>query len=171
MGKFLDNNGLSHLVLLIKNMFVKKELKTGSSSTYKVLSDNNLTDELVAKIQNAGNSSFSGNYNDLTNKPDLTVYAKSTEVTTAINNALANVNKKEIVTSTSQMTDANTIYLLANSATEENNTYDEYLVINNVPEKIGTTAVDLSGYVRKSDLITITNEEIEQIVESAFTEK
>lgn len=171
MGKFLDNNGLSHLILLIKNMFVKKEFKTGSSSTYKVLSDNNLTDELVTKIQNAGDSTFSGNYNDLTNKPDLTVYAKSTDVTTAINTALANVNKKEIVTSTSQMTDANTIYLLANSATEENNTYDEYLVINNVPEKIGTTAVDLSGYVRKSDLITITNEEIEQIVESAFTEE
>lgn len=166
MGKFLDNNGLSHLVLLIKNMFVKKELKTGSSSTYKVLSDNNLTDELVTKIQNAGDSSFSGNYNDLTNKPDLTVYAKSTDVTTAINTALANVNKKEIVTSTSQMTDANTIYLLANSQTEENNIYDEYLLINNVAEKIGTTAVDLSGYVKETDITAITNEEIDAILNS-----
>lgn len=166
MGKILDNNGLSHLILLIKNMFVKKEFKTGSSSTYKVLSDNNLTDELVTKIQNAGDSTFSGNYNDLTNKPDLTVFAKSTDVTTAINTALANVNKKEIVTSTSQMTDANTIYLLANTATEENNTYDEYLVINNVAEKIGTTAVDLSGYVKETDITAITNEEIDAILNS-----
>lgn len=164
MGKILDNNGLSHLILLIKNMFVKKEEGKG-------LSTNDLTDELLQKLQNAGDSSFSGNYNDLTNKPDLTVYAKSTDVTTAINTALANVNKKEIVTSTAQMTDANTIYLLANSATEENNIYDEYLLINNVAEKIGTTAVDLSGYVKESDLITITNEEIEQIVENAFTEE
>ena len=158
-----------------------KGLKRYDKKTKEYIEDkikkiNNIdVDKLATKaeLDTKANKSdlFSGDYNDLTNKPDLTVYAKSTDVTTAINTALANVNKKEIVTSTAQMTDANTIYLLANSATEENNTYDEYLVINNVPEKIGTTAVDLSGYVRKSDLITRTNEEIEQIVENAFAEE
>ena len=95
------------------------------------LSHNDLTDELKQKILTAGDSSFSGNYNDLTNKPDLAVFAKITDMNTAINNAVANINKKEIVTSISEMTDTNTIYLIANEGTG-NNIYDEYIVVNEI---------------------------------------
>ncbi len=161
--KYLDNNGLAHLWLLLKGKFIKKEHKTGSETEYKVLSDNNLTDELVTKINNAGDSTFTGDYEDLTNKPDLTVFAKTTDMNTAINNAVANINKKEIVTAISEMTDSNTIYLMANSGTG-NNSYDEYIVVNGTAEKIGTTEVDLSGYIQKNDLASITNAEIDQII-------
>lgn len=68
---YLDKTGLTKLWEKIKGKFVVKELKTDSDSEYKVLSDNNLTDELVEKIMNAGDSSFSGVYNDLTNKPQI----------------------------------------------------------------------------------------------------
>lgn len=94
--KYLDENGLSHLGLLIKENFVKKELKTGSISEHKTLSDNNLTDELLEKIQNAGDSSFTGNYNDLTNKPDLTIFPTKTEVTSEINRAVENIDKVDL---------------------------------------------------------------------------
>ena len=51
--KFLDNlTGLPTLWTLIKNKFVQKEYKTGSSSVYKVLSDNNFTDTLKSKLDN-----------------------------------------------------------------------------------------------------------------------
>ena len=40
----------------IGELFVAKELKTGSDNEYRVLSDNNLTDELVKKINEAGNA-------------------------------------------------------------------------------------------------------------------
>jgi len=50
---------------------VDKELKTGSTTAYKVLSDNNLTDALVTKINNAGTSSFNGSYKNLTDKPSI----------------------------------------------------------------------------------------------------
>ena len=112
------------------------------------LSHNDLTDELVTKINNAGDSSFTGNYNDLTNKPDLSIYATTENMNSAISGAttdmatktyvtqqLANINKKQIVESTTEMTDANTIYLMANSGSG-NNVYDEYLVINGNPEKL-----------------------------------
>lgn len=39
-------NALSTIFLLIKNKFVSKEYKTGSTSAYKTLSDNDLTDTL-----------------------------------------------------------------------------------------------------------------------------
>lgn len=51
--KFLDLDGLSHVKLLLDNMFsakVDKAYKTGSSSEFKVLSDNNYTDAEVTKL-------------------------------------------------------------------------------------------------------------------------
>lgn len=91
--KFLDLDGLSHLWLLIANKLglkVDKEFKTGSTSAYKVLSDNNLTDALVEKINNASGSSFSGDYNDLTNKPDLTKKEDKTNKVSTISSASTN---------------------------------------------------------------------------------
>ena len=293
--KFLDKNGVLYIWTKLKALLggkVDKEFKTGSQSQYKVLSDNNLTDELVTKINNAGDSSFSGNYGDLRSKPsinghelasgensletlgiqaagdyatktelgnkvskedgkglstedyttaektklsgvqtgaqvnviesvkvngvaqgidgkavDIAVPTKvsqlsndskfqteaevtgkvnsavadkvnQTQMTSAISAAttdmatktyvtqqLANINKKAVVTSTEEMTDANTVYLMANSGSE-NNIYDEYLVIDGNPEKVGTTEVDLTGYVQDSDLVAITNQEIDTIVAS-----
>lgn len=290
--KFLDQNGVLYVWTKLKTLLggkVDKEFKTGSQSQYKVLSDNNLTDELVTKINNAGDSSFSGNYGDLKSKPsinghelasgensletlgiqaagdyatktelgnkvskedgkglsteDYTTAEKTklggiqtgaqvnviesvkvngiaqeadrkavniavptkvsqlnndskfqteTEVTSKVNSAvadkvnqtqmtsaisaattdmatrayvtqqLANINKKAVVTSTEEMTDENTIYLIANVG-EEDNSYDEYIVYNGTPEKIGTTKVDLTNYVQDSDLIAITNGEIDEI--------
>lgn len=290
--KFLDQNGVLYVWTKLKTLLggkVDKEFKTGSQSQYKVLSDNNLTDELITKINNAGDSSFSGNYGDLKSKPsinghelasgensletlgiqaagdyatktelgnkvskedgkglstedyttaektklsgvqtgaqvnviesvkvngvaqgidgkavDIAVPTKvsqlsndskfqteaevtgkvnsavadkvnQTQMTSAISAAttdmatrayvtqqLANINKKAVVTSTEEMTDENTIYLIANVG-EEDNSYDEYIVYNGTPEKIGTTKVDLTNYVQDSDLIAITNGEIDEI--------
>ena len=39
------------------------------------------------------------------------------------------------------------IYLIPSDTTEENSIYDEYLLINGNPERIGTTAIDLTNYV------------------------
>lgn len=83
---------------------------------------------------------------------------------------IANINKKEVVTSVDAMTDPNTIYLMANTG-ETNNIYDEYIVIvtgegetaTKTVEKIGTTEVDLTNYVQESDLVAITNAEIDAI--------
>lgn len=302
--KYLDDNGLLYFWQKIKGFlqqtYQQRELKTGSSTEYKVLSDNNLTDALVEKINNAGDSSFSGAYDDLTNKPlinnvalsggnnslttlgiqpagnyatvtqlnnkvdkqegyglsqndftdnllnklngiaagaevnvinqinvngsaaqvsnktvsltipentsdltndsnfvsqsDMTSAIQSavadkvtnTQMTSAIqtatqdmatqtwvNSQIANLNKKQIVTSTTEMTDPNTIYLIANSGSG-NNSYDEYILVNTgtaedpvyKPEKIGTTDVDLTNYVQNSDLVAITNQEIDTIMES-----
>lgn len=83
---------------------------------------------------------------------------------------LADINKKTVVTSTSQMTDSNTIYLMANGSSETNNIYDEYIVIKDgsttTVEKIGTTEVDLTNYLQTTDLVAITNAEIDTIFAS-----
>lgn len=101
--KFINLNNLATFLAKLKTLFVAKELKTGSPNTYKVLSDNNLTDELVTKIKNADTSTFSGAYTDLTGKPSIggkeiasgnqtaasLGLATPADVTTAANNARA----------------------------------------------------------------------------------
>lgn len=72
---FLDKTGLAKVWEQATNLFVRKEKKTGSDSDYKVLSDNNLTDELLKKINNAGDSTFTGAYSDLTGKPSIEGHA------------------------------------------------------------------------------------------------
>lgn len=47
---------LQYFKTKLEGLFVKKEFKTDSTTEYKQLSDNNLTDELVEKINNAGSA-------------------------------------------------------------------------------------------------------------------
>lgn len=71
MAKFISLDNLSRVVSRFRAMFVAKEYRTGSTTDYKVLSDNNLTDELKERIESAGDSSFTGAYSDLTGKPSI----------------------------------------------------------------------------------------------------
>jgi len=61
------------------------------------------------------------------------------------------------------------IYLVPNSGSGTN-TKDEYITVLDGStyrwEKIGTTDIDLSGYVQSSDLVPISNEEIDDILAS-----
>lgn len=54
--KFITLETLQYFKTKLEGLFVKKENKTGSTTEYKVLSDNNLTDELVQKINEAGSA-------------------------------------------------------------------------------------------------------------------
>ena len=61
------------------------------------------------------------------------------------------------------------IYLISNGG-DSPNVYDEYIWVTSGSsssfEKIGTTAVDLSGYWSKTELVSITNAEIDSVVAS-----
>ena len=92
-------------------------------------------------------------------------YQTESQVTTAINKAMANINKKSVVTSLEEMTDTNIMYLMANKGSG-NNIYDEYIIINGKPEKVGTTETDLTGYLKEEDLVELSNEEIDEIFNS-----
>lgn len=52
-----------------------------------------------------------------------------------------------------------TIYLVPKGTIESNNGYDEYFVISNNLEKIGTSSVNLNDYVQTNDNRLLTNEQ------------
>lgn len=94
-----------------------------------------------------------------------TKVATTAFVGTAIANALAEITgiKFEIVQTLPTTGENGTIYLVSHGGTGTN-IYDEYVYVNNAWEKIGSTDIDLSGYVQKSELVSITNAEIDTIV-------
>lgn len=130
-----------------------------------------LVQQLLAKI-NASPGGFSGNYADLTGKPtklsDFTNdsnYQTDTQVTTAINNALNDITgfSAVIVEALPTTGEINKIYLVAKEGTA-NDGYSEYMWINSKWEFIGSTSVDLTGYLKITDLIALTNQEILDII-------
>ena len=73
--QYLDDPGLVHYDTKAKafneKTYVKRQKVAGQEEREMGLSDNNLTDELKEKILKAGDSTFTGDYDDLTDKPTL----------------------------------------------------------------------------------------------------
>lgn len=55
----------------------------------------------------------------------------------------------------------NTIYLVPSASQTAQNAFDEYLYVNGKWEPIGTTTVDLTGYLKEEQIVPITEEEID----------
>ena len=132
---------------------------------------------------------FTGSYNDLSNKPTIPTatsaltndsdfqtstqvntaitskgYQTASQVQTIVNNAVGELTgiSYQVVTSLPSTGSAGVIYLVSNGGSNPN-VYDEFIWVNSKFEKIGTTATDLSGYVKTTDLVAITNAEIDTI--------
>lgn len=52
------------------------------------------------------------------------------------------------------------IYMVPKTGSDEDDQYDEYMVLDGVVEHVGNTKVDLSGYVRSEDFEEIPEAEI-----------
>lgn len=107
------------------------------------------------------------NNNQITNGAGFQTAA---QVQSAITAALANVTSisYQVVQTLPATGTAGVIYLVSNGGSGQN-IYDEYIYTNNKFEKIGTTDVDLSGYVQKASMAALTNAEITTIVDTAYS--
>lgn len=56
--------------------------------------------------------------------------------------------------------------MMLSDGAEGENIYEEWMVIEGAWERIGSTDVDLSGYLQISDMVEITDEEIDEILAS-----
>lgn len=79
---------------------------------------------------------------------DLVNYYKKSEVDGLIN-AITTISL-QVVSNKEQVTETNVIYFVPAENGEEN-VYDEYILVNDNPEKIGTSEVNLSEYLKKTD--------------------
>lgn len=75
----------------------------------------------------------------------------------------------EIVSELPASGQSNILYLVAKSTAASGDGYDEYLYINGGWERVGSTDIDLSGYVQASEMHAITNTEISDIINQVWS--
>lgn len=104
-------------------------------------------------------------------KTDLKNYLTDEQIQNAINTAIENISTLEFkkVDSLPETGESNYIYLVPNNSSYENNVYDEYFwsADDNAFEFMGTTQIDLTGYLKEDDFEAITDEEITALWNSA----
>lgn len=119
-----------------------------------VLQDYVKNEDLILTIQNA-----------------LDDYMTSSEVTEAIAQAVGQLEGGGITTEikdnipTASDARERVIYFVKNDKEHENNVYDEYMLINGKIEKIGSTEIDFNSYWSKTELIAMTSEELQAIID------
>lgn len=150
---FLDKDGLIHFWAKIKEKFVQKELKTGSQDTYKVLSDNNLTDALVQKINDAGSSSFNGQYSALTGKPSIEGHEVATGDQTAASLGLetpSGAQAKADAAKSAAVDEVKTLGYQTSTQVESAITAKGYATADSVDSKVNAAKAELQGKITEA---------------------
>lgn len=126
-------------------------------------------DELKEQVGQKSNDNIeaSGLYSEV-ERIDIELnnrYTKN-ETDEIITEAIINAEhlKRKIVDALPAIEEAeiNTIYMIPNDSSDNNNKYSEWIIINNVFEKVGSWEVDLTNYAKTEDLEDISSE-IERI--------
>jgi hypothetical protein len=96
-------------------------------------------------------------------------YQTGAQVTAAVAAGTQSLLKRAIFAELPDPADGNerTIYMVPESDTTGNH-YGEWMLIDGAWERIGSTEVDLTDYLKKSDLPSYTQSEIEDIIEAVF---
>ena len=137
-----------HTVTLTKGATFLTQHQDISGKQDKITSSNKLPYSLIS-----GTPTIPTNNNQLTNGAG---YQTASQVSNAISNAISGITsfEYEVVTSLPTTGVKGKIYLKSNNQ-GANNVYEEYIWVNSAFEMIGTTAVDLSNYLQKTEQTVI----------------
>lgn len=178
--KYLDLAGLGKFKEGMDTSIDQKDATTlqSAKSYADSLSDNyDPAGTAQTKVQELANGQVTTNKNDIAtlksgkaNKSTTLAgygiadaYTKS-QTDSAIATAVANADhlKREIVEELPDPgeADENTIYMVGTGTGSESSAYEEYMLVNGAFEKIGSSAVDLTDYAKKSEVSTAKSEAI-----------
>ena len=161
----IDDNGLLYLLTLLEPIIAQ----AGEENVIEVIKRNGVTLTVENKTVNI----------EVPEDADIEAlitahgYQTASDVSTAITNAIAGITQIDFqkVQSLPATGEKGVIYLVPNSGSGQN-IYDEYIWVDGDPsgayEFLGTTQVDLSGYVQASEMHALTNAEIDTIFNQVF---
>lgn len=134
-----------------------------STTVENVLTSTSATNALSAAQGKALNDTKANKATSLSGYGITDAYTK-TQTDSAISAAVAGAShlKRSIVeTLPTSGIDANTIYMILADDESSDNKYIEWMYINSNWEKVGDSDVDLSGYIKETDLVALTDAEID----------
>lgn len=173
--KVLSDNNFSNAEKTKLQGISEGATKVIVDSVLSTSSTNAIENGVVATALNSKAGLSSPSFTGSPTAPTQTAGDKSTKIATtkfvgdAISTAIGQVKQMSFtkVTSLPSTGDTTKIYLLAKATSQTNNAYDEYIwdTDNSEYELIGSTSIDLSGYVLSSDLVAVTDAEIDAMFE------
>ena len=161
----IDDNGLLYLLTLLEPVIAS----AGEENVIETIKRNGVTLTVDNKTVNIEVPTDA----DIETLITAHGYQTASDVSTAISTALADITSFEFekVQELPATGEKGVIYLVPNSGASPNS-YDEYIWLDGDPtgsfEKIGTTDIDLSGYVQSSEMHALTNAEIDTIFNQVF---
>ena len=160
----LDDNGLLYLLTLLEPIISQ----AGEENVIEVIQKNGVALTVQNKTVNIEVPTDA----EIEGLITAHGYQTASDVDDAIADAIAGITgiEFEVVQSLPATGEKGVIYLLSNSGSGQN-VYDEYIWVDGTPgryEKIGSTDVDLSGYVQSSEMHALTNAEIDTIFNQVF---
>lgn len=169
--EYNDKTGLLFVITKIKDFLSKKVDKVEG----KGLSANDFTDAYKGQLDNLDTAlntkanSANATLTGIPTAPTANEGDNSTQIATTafVNKAVAagiasvSTLKFEKVDALPEVGKDGIIYLVPKSETKPQDIYDEYYWTGESFEYMGTTSVDLSGYVLATDLVPIPIDEIE----------
>lgn len=162
----LDDNGLLYLLTLLK-----QEIDAaGEDNTIEIIKKNGVA--LAIDPQDKSVDILVPTDQEIENLITSYGYQTETDVQQLIDDELADITgiDFQIVTELPTSGTKGVIYLVGTTAP-----YEEYIWIEPTGsdphfEQIGSTSIDLSGYVKAEEMHALTNAEIDTIFNSVFTE-
>ena len=158
----LDDDGLLYVLTLLEPVIAA----AGENNVIEIIQKNGVNLTVQNKTVNIPIPTES----DIESLITAHGYQTASDVTTAINDALADITSIdfEIVTALPTTGVKGVIYLVGTTTP-----YDEYIWIEPTGgtahfEQIGSTSIDLSGYVQTSEMHALTNSEIDTIFNQVF---
>lgn len=156
-------NGLMTAAMVTK----LNSIEEGATQTTveNVLTSTSTANALSAAQGKALNDNKADKATSLSGYGIIDAYTK-TQTDSAISTAVAGAShlKRSIVeTLPTSGIDANTIYMVLADDESTDNKYIEWMYINSNWEKVGDSDVDLSGYIKETDLVALTDAEIDAI--------
>ena len=192
MAKYLDDTTLAYFWGRLKTYFVKQETGKGLSANDLTDALKKSYDGAVTNVNNLVSGGAEANKintiavngtvmnPDTSKKVSITVptkvsqlsndssYQTASQVSTAIATAVGKITgiSFSIVESLPTTGQNGVIYLISHSHSDSGDSYDEYAWIASASkyEKLGNTDVDLSGYLKISDMSAITTAEIDTMI-------
>lgn len=189
MAKYLNDVTLTYFWNRLKNYFVKQEAGKGLSTNDLTNELKSSYDNVITKVNGLIASGGEPNVIEkvAVNGSDLTPdgqkrvnvvvptklsaltndsgFQTGAQVQASITSAVSNITgiKFQVAANLPAAGENGVIYLIAHEHGDKD-AYDEYAWIGTKFEKLGSTDIDLSGYVKKSDLVAITTAEIDTMV-------
>lgn len=166
----IESVSVNGVALEVTEKGVNVTVPTGALASLDEVGIEQLSTTLAALINGKADSATT-----LAGYGILDAYTKTeTDSAIAAGVAAADHLKRMIVESTDaidvEADDADQyIYMVKNAKSKTGNLYDEYMVLDGALEKVGDWEIDLSGYVKFTDIGEVTNEEIDAIVAGSFT--